>query len=170
MPSTRNQPDAVPLARTEQIANRADELANLMDAAVPHLARQILAALPRDRRTESESVFLWDCSRNRRQASRETLARLMDLSGRAELVVVAEMFRAIEVRQAVRRSECLHEAGMALEEADVALDRARSDYAKEPTPTRATVAWECATQLVRKALQYADLAASKMHFPLRRTV
>lgn len=158
-----NQSDTDPLARTEQ-------LANLLDAAVPYLARQLIVALPASRRSDSESYFLHDCARGRREASRETLVRLMDLSGRADKAgLVSDMIRALEVRHSPPESQgCVYEASYGEQDANEPLNKAQMMAHQEKCPTRWSLVWELCKGQLRATQRLMDAAARHMHMPSHR--
>lgn len=153
-----------------ELRERTEERTALLRAAVNYTARQLLMVVPPMRRTKAESQLLYDCVKGRRSATDATLAALMDIQARTEATahLLSDQLKAIEAATAPAfKDECLVEVGLAIEEADVALDRARTLYAKEQTPVRASVMWECLCQLARQIDRGIVQAARVMH--LRRS-
>lgn len=156
-----NQSDQTTLATTEQIAARLEEV-------MVAVARQIVLALPVARRSESESQWLHDATRRRKAFNETNVAKLLVLQSRAGLTAFSDEIARVEASTAPAIApECLVEVSLAIEEADVAVDRARVLYAKEPTPTRASVLWETLRQLAHQVDRGLDQCARVMHLPSR---
>lgn len=126
-----NHDDAEPVARF-------GELRELLKAALPVVARQLLVDLPPSHRSADESQLLQDCARGRRDANAATLAVILDLQARGEARVrflLSDAIRSIEAR--AETPTCVFSASEAEQQADADLDFAQLQFARERTPTRA---------------------------------
>ena len=139
-------------------ADDSEAVRKVMEAAAGDILVSYNGSCPLDR------GFLYEVKRTDSRRDFDNTARLVYHARQSgNIHAVSDAIRAYELATAPERSaECLVEAGLALERADVAVDEARVMYAKEPTPTRAAVLWECLKELYHRAGRCADLAASKM--------
>lgn len=130
------------------------------------VAADVLAAY--DGHCPEDRGFLYECKRPENKRDFDNLARMVrHARASGNLHAVSDAIRAYEVATAPAFADAsLLDVSLDLEEADVALDRARVAYASERTPTRAAVLWECGKQVMRKATELVDLAARKMTSPL----
>lgn len=147
---------------TDDLRERTEDRTKFLRAAVVYTARQLLVAVPPSMRSKAESQALYDCTKERRAFSDDTVALLIDLQKRADAErrhVLSEQIRALEVAAVPAPAECLVQVGLKVEEADVALDNARTMYATEKTPVRASYMRECAIRLMAAARVLIDATA-----------
>lgn len=137
-PMSGNHNGAQNVATTE----RAAELARLLRSAMNYSARQLLIELPPAKRSESESMFLKDCARDRRAVSDENLATLLVLQGRADLHALSNNIRELEVRVAAQSQSCPVQSLLEETEAQGQADVAQHQFVYERTPVRARALME----------------------------
>ena len=143
---------------------RAAELAQLLRSAMNYSARQILVALPPAKRSQSESMFLQDCARDRRAVSDENLATLLVLQGRADVHALSENIRALEVRCAASQPRCVFDASEQEQAANEALNLAQLKAHREKTRT----AWEAAREYVQRQIDASRVLLDSIHHTLAR--
>lgn len=107
-------------------------------SAVEDFATQILIAVPHTARSASESGFLADCKRGRREMNEATMTRLYVIASRSNVPVLAPSDALLElsVRCAQSTPVCAFEASMSETVAQGPADQAAQLAAHEDTAVR----------------------------------
>lgn len=146
---------------------RVDELQDMLDAAVPDMAREIQLNLHHSLRTKDESQFLADCVAGKRMASPRVMSRLLDLQTRGAVAVHHLLSGAIERVElvAVAGTLCAFEASEYEEQTNGPLNIAQQLAMKEKTPVRWLQVAECGTRQVvatKRLVAAASLQAQRV--------
>lgn len=121
-----------------EIRERTEERAALLRAAVNYTARQLLLSVPPMQRSKAESQMLYDCTKDRRAATAETLAALMAIQARADAThrhILSEQIRALELQGREPLALCPLEANEREQVLDAELDAAQLAAARHKAPT-----------------------------------
>lgn len=114
---------------------REAELQLLLRELVGAVARRLLLDVDPSLRSSDESAFLYECTRDRRAASTETLARLLNIQKRGEIKhFLSSQVRAIESRDL--QTPCWTEASRLETQSNGLLNDAQEAAWRERTPVR----------------------------------